>query len=375
MIDKVKFVVMKLDLTAVMLKNQQARGVDVAAAGQRAYCNRAAAVVVWLLVLTAATLLSPVSAEDKPKTPEQQSVEVSQVEVLTKRVAQLEEQVVDLQVAIGTLESLANPGRATNGRTFSAARSVTTQSEKALQAQVRALSAQVETLRAEVRALQARGTTAQTFQNPPAVQRQAAAAAQTPALGDGFGATVVSPAQPPSSPPSSDSIGSLIEQQDLQPLPAAPQGQVAATPQTSPAPPQPAGAAMPSGEDARSVYEASYNLLLQQDFAGAQQGFRAFLRKFPQNKLVPNALYWLGETYYVQENYTDAAEAFDIVTAAYTASNKAPDSQLKRGMALANLGKRREACSVLGALAKRFPKAPDYVKSKAASERDRVGCS
>lgn len=339
-------------------------------------CGHACVMLAMGIVLAGAVFSVSASAQDKPKAVPAQSEETARINALTKRVAQLEEQVVDLQVAIGTLESLAQPAPSQSVRTFSTGRAATSQSEKALQAQVRALSAQVESLRAEVRALQAGGATSGlAFQNSgAATQQPLSPEPQAPAFEDGFGATVVSPA-PPAQEPASDSIGSLIEQQELQPLPSAPQRQDVATPsiesrQQLP----PIATPAPGGGDARAVYEASYNLLLQQDFDGAQKGFRTFLREFPKDKLVPNALYWLGETYYVQENYTDAAEAFDIVTAAYSASNKAPDSQLKRGMALANLGKRREACSVLGALAQRFPNAPDYVKTKAASERDRVGC-
>ena len=115
--------------------------------------------------------------------------------------------------------------------------------------------------------------------------------------------------------------------------------------------------------------------MLQQDYGAAQAGFGDFLKRFPGHALVPNALYWLGETYYVQKNYSDAAEAFDIVLSAHGNSNKAPDSQLKKAMALSLLGKNADACSALRQLAVKFPNAPTHVKSKADSERRRVGCS
>jgi TolA-binding protein len=77
----------------------------------------------------------------------------------------------------------------------------------------------------------------------------------------------------------------------------------------------------------------------------------------------------------VQRNYADAAEAFDLVMQGYGNSPKAADSMLKRGMALAALGKKADACGVLSQLPGRYPSAPPHLKSKADSERQRIGCT
>jgi tol-pal system protein YbgF len=138
--------------------------------------------------------------------------------------------------------------------------------------------------------------------------------------------------------------------------------------------PGPVAAADP-GQDPKLAYESAYGHMLQQDYGAAQAGFGEFLKRFPTHTLVPNALYWLGETYYVQKRYADAAEAFDIVIAAHGASNKAPDSQLKKAMTLSALGKSADACSALRQLAVKYPNAPPHVKTKADSERRRAGCT
>lgn len=313
------------------------------------------AIVALGLTLGASAMPAFAQTADTNDQAAAQRADVSRTQALSRRVEQLEEQLVDLQVVIGTLESLAKTGGPPRGVAFSSpAPSTGSAGSGELERQVQTLSQQVTKLSAEVQALQqggvplaptaGAGLTQPTI--PPAVSD----------FGAGFGATTVNPEQQ-----GGDAIGALIDAQPLPEVRAAP-----APPQSQPA---------QTADVPRQVYESAYNMLLQQDFAGAQAGFRAFLREHPKHALVPNALYWLGETYYVQENYTDAAEAFDIVTAAYASSNKAPDSQLKRGMALANLGKRQEACSVFRALAARYPNAPEHVKSKADSERVRVGCS
>jgi tol-pal system protein YbgF len=124
----------------------------------------------------------------------------------------------------------------------------------------------------------------------------------------------------------------------------------------------------------KQLYEAAYGYLLQQDYSAAEAGFSDFLKRYPKDSLAPNALYWLGETHYVQRNFADAAEAFDLVTASFGSSGKAPDAQLKRGMALAQLGKKKDACTAFRDVGTKFPSAPAIVKSKAESERQRVGC-
>ena len=129
-----------------------------------------------------------------------------------------------------------------------------------------------------------------------------------------------------------------------------------------------------AGASPKQLYETAYGHLLQQDYGSAQTGFRDFLKTYPKDPLAPNALYWLGESHYVQRNYADAAEAFDLVVSAYSTSGKAPDAQLKRGMALAQLGKRQDACTSLKGVTSKFPNAPPHLKAKADSERQKIGC-
>lgn len=302
---------------------------------------------------------------------------------LRQRVEQLEGQLVDLQVVIGTLESLARTGGAQSapvrseqgggqGGGMSAGDSVRLDS---LETQIRALTAQVEQLSNEMRAQGAAGG-----------RRSDASGPSGQGFGDDgtqtsrFGSTEVtsdsgfeqrSPGPGAGSGPSAG--GSAFPPVDPQ-QPAAP-----STYGTESLPPPPGGeqhaAADPmGGGSAKEVYENAYGHLLQQDYGAAQAGFRDFLKTYPKDPLAPNALYWLGESHYVQRNFADAAEAFDLVIQAYGTSGKAPDAQLKRGMSLAQLGKRQDACASLRAVSSKYPNAPPLLKSKADTERQRIGC-
>jgi tol-pal system protein YbgF len=292
---------------------------------------------------------------------------------LRQRVEQLEEQLVDLQVVIGTLETLARGGGAKapepGGLASSGGPVAGDQSRlDGMETQIRALTAQIEQLSNEVRG-QA-GVPRRSDAGAPPAEGGVASAYPSAATGTAtsrFGSTTVTSG-------STDPIGELAA--------GSPSGSgVASTPlppATVPSASSPAQVAAVSPEapagNPKQLYEAAYGYLLQQDYSAAEAGFSDFLKRYPKDSLAPNALYWLGETHYVQRNFADAAEAFDLVTASFGSSGKAPDAQLKRGMALAQLGKKKDACAAFRDVGTKFPSAPAIVKSKAESERQRVGC-
>lgn len=129
------------------------------------------------------------------------------------------------------------------------------------------------------------------------------------------------------------------------------------------------------GGDPQQKYSSAYGFLLGQNYGAAQAGFEEFLRNHPRDALAPDALFWLGEAHYMQRNYKDAAEAFDLVAASYGASNKAPEAQLRRAASLVQLGRKEDACTALRQLASKYPNARPVLKTKAEAERQRAGCT
>jgi tol-pal system protein YbgF len=261
---------------------------------------------------------------------------------LRQRVEQLEEQIVDLQVVIGTLESLAKGGAQAASATFRGPAPASASGDEtrlaAMEQQLRSLSAQVEQLAQQLRSERAR----------PQV---AGAVAVAPPPAGGFGQTTIAPERDP--------IGQI-----LAPAPGAAPGPAPAFPQ--------AGA---SDASPKQLYETAYGHLLQQDYAAAEVAFEEFLRRFPNDQLAGNAQYWLGETHFVRGQFKAAASAFLKGYQSYGRHAKAPDSLLKLAMSLDRLGQRDAACSSFSELNVKFPNAPANVKSRADSERRRLGCA
>ena len=73
----------------------------------------------------------------------------------------------------------------------------------------------------------------------------------------------------------------------------------------------------------------------------------AFVKANPDHSLVPNALYWIGESYYSGKNYQKAIREFESVVYAYPEHPKADDSKIKIAMSYANMGDTAQAASEL----------------------------
>lgn len=131
--------------------------------------------------------------------------------------------------------------------------------------------------------------------------------------------------------------------------------------------------ALPEGSP-EDRYNYARSFLMRRDFPGAEQALRAFVETYPDNELTGAAQYWLGETYYVRNDFGTAARTFADGFQRYPDSNKAPDNLLKLGMSLAALERTDDACITLKKLASEYPKSSASIKQRAQSERTRLKC-
>lgn len=284
---------------------------------------------------------------------------------LQRRVEQLEEQLVDMQVTIGTLETLARSGGGGGSSASSGGGGLSggdAAKLEGMETQIRALSSEVQRLTSQVRQLGGGGNRGDAGGNYDGGRPAAYAEAERPARPSGnasasssFGSTTVTQGRDP--------IGSMIDSEPLPPPQAnGRETTVAALPPAA------------SNSSAKQEYETAYGHLLRQDYGAAEAAFDQFLKTYPSDQLAGNAQYWLGETHFVRGNYKAAAGAFLKGYQNFAKSNKAPDSLLKLAMSLDKLGQKDAACSSFGELVTRFPESPEHIKSKAAAEQKRLAC-
>ena len=83
--------------------------------------------------------------------------------------------------------------------------------------------------------------------------------------------------------------------------------------------------------DEQSAYGQAFDALKRGDYVASARGFQIFLKDYPNAALAPNAWYWLGESYYVTQNYPVAQKAFEALLGQFPDSGKAADALLKKG--------------------------------------------
>ncbi|MEO1574625.1 MAG: tol-pal system protein YbgF [Pseudomonadota bacterium] len=83
--------------------------------------------------------------------------------------------------------------------------------------------------------------------------------------------------------------------------------------------------------DPRAAYQQAFELLQERRYDEAQIAFGRFIEQFPENTLVDNAYYWLGETGYVSGDFDAAINSFNEVVTRFPESQKVADAKLKIG--------------------------------------------
>ena len=109
------------------------------------------------------------------------------------------------------------------------------------------------------------------------------------------------------------------------------------------------------GADERTAYNAAFDVLKAGRYAESAQQFQAFLDAHPSGTYAPNALYWLGESYYVTQNYALALEQFQTLLGRYPTHDKTPGALLKVGLSQYGLQQLEAAEATLTQVVQRYP--------------------
>jgi tol-pal system protein YbgF len=133
-------------------------------------------------------------------------------------------------------------------------------------------------------------------------------------------------------------------------------------------------ATLPPSASPQDEYDMAYGYVLHKDYSLAEQSFRDYLKKYPNERLVPEAQYWLGESLFQQQRYRDAAESFLGVSTKFERSAKAPDALLRLGQSLAAMNQKEAACATLAEVGRKYPRASVNVKRGVEQEQKRAHC-
>lgn len=124
---------------------------------------------------------------------------------------------------------------------------------------------------------------------------------------------------------------------------------------TEPAPAPLDAPATATGGGEQQAYDEAFAALRDGRYAESARRFQSFLAEHPDGELADNASYWLGESYYVTQNYRIALDTFNDLLSRFPDSAKAPDALLKVGYCHYELKEWAQAEQVLNDVVRRYP--------------------
>lgn len=126
--------------------------------------------------------------------------------------------------------------------------------------------------------------------------------------------------------------------------------------------------------EAGPLFAAAKSKLLNFDFEGAEQAFRAFLQQFGDDPQAGEAQYWLAEALYQQDAYAESGKAYTQMIREYPDHARAPDALVKLARSMRIVGDMDKACNALDILPQQYPNASGVTRNLAALERTRANC-
>ncbi len=142
----------------------------------------------------------------------------------------------------------------------------------------------------------------------------------------------------------------------------------------SPAPDATQTAGVPPVVSPKEEFDIALGYFKQKEYENAEKNFSSFLQKNPKNKLVADATYYLGETYFQRGLKTEAAQQFLKIRTDYATSPRAPEAMLRLGQSLSAIGAKDQACATFGEVTHAYPNAAAWVKTGVERESKRAQC-
>lgn len=94
--------------------------------------------------------------------------------------------------------------------------------------------------------------------------------------------------------------------------------------------------------------------------------FEDFVKFYPNSKIIDSAVFWIGETYYREDNYERAILEYQNLLDNYPNGNKVPAAIYKQGLAFIAIGDAANGKILLEDLVNRFP---DSQEARVAANR------
>ena len=131
----------------------------------------------------------------------------------------------------------------------------------------------------------------------------------------------------------------------------------------------------PRPDAPEQAYAAALEVFQAREYGQAVLDFIDFVTRYPKHRLASNAQYWIGEAYYVQRDYRQAAFELQKVIDADARGAKVPDALLKIGLCYVSLHQPNRAQELWQHVVQTYPdseaarKARTLIRARGVSSR------
>ena len=110
-----------------------------------------------------------------------------------------------------------------------------------------------------------------------------------------------------------------------------------------------------NSENAKESFESSFELLRKGDYVSAEIALREYIKDFPMGSYTDDAKYWLAESLFSQDKFSEALDIFNEIIVEYPGSEKMMESILKSGFSYQELGDLSSAEAIFMRVIREYP--------------------
>jgi len=108
-----------------------------------------------------------------------------------------------------------------------------------------------------------------------------------------------------------------------------------------------------------ALYDKSLALFREGRFEDAMDGFRGFLKSYPNSDRADNAQFWIGECHMSVKQYEKAILAYQEVIKKYPKGNKVPNALLRQAAAFEEINDKTSSRLLLKKIVKDYPQSSE----------------
>lgn len=127
--------------------------------------------------------------------------------------------------------------------------------------------------------------------------------------------------------------------------------------------------------DANELFQLGYDHVQTGRYEDAETVLLAFSNQHSAHPRLPEARFWLGESYLGRGEYRKAAEVYLDAHKNWPNSKFGPQSLLKLGVSIAGLNQRELACATFAEVLEKYPDASRAIKRNVAFEQRAAKCA